>query len=58
MTLHEINSLIKALEESSCTFSNCQKLAALYICRDNFRPKHKQTQNKDADDVIKDLMII
>ena len=46
MTLHEINTLIKALEESSCTFSNCEKLAALYICRDNFKNKQKSSKSE------------
>ena len=34
MTLTELNNLITALENSSCTFGNCQKLASLYICRE------------------------
>lgn len=42
MTLKEIDELIKALEQSSCTFSNCEKLASLHICKEHF----KDTQDK------------
>lgn len=34
MNLEEINNTIEALEESSTTFGNCEKLASLYICRE------------------------
>ena len=33
MNLEEINNTIEALENSSTTFGNCEKLASLYICR-------------------------
>ena len=35
MNLEEINNTIEALENSSTTFGNCEKLASLYICRDH-----------------------
>ena len=37
MNLHEIEEAIRELEQGSCTYSNCQKLASLYIIRDQMR---------------------
>lgn len=42
MTVPELDKMIKALEESSCTFGNCEKLAALYICRDHLKKTNKK----------------
>lgn len=42
MTLQELNKMITALENSSCTFNNCAKLASLYTCREYFQ------QNKNV----------
>lgn len=36
MNITDINRTIKELEEDSTTFENCEKLASLYIVRDNF----------------------
>ena len=37
MNLHEIEEAIRELEQGSCTYSNCQKLASLYIIRDEMK---------------------
>lgn len=34
MNIEEIKNTIEALENSSTTFGNCEKLASLYICRE------------------------
>ena len=34
MNLHEIEEAIRELEQGSCTYGNCAKLASLYIIRD------------------------
>jgi hypothetical protein len=47
MTLFELDRMIEALENSSPTFSNCQKLASLYICRDNLSVPTIKGQNKE-----------
>jgi len=47
MNLVELDRMIEALENSSPTFSNCQKLAALYICRDNLSVPTIKGQNKE-----------
>ena len=36
LNLTEINNTIAELEKSDTTFTNCQRLAALYIVRDKF----------------------
>lgn len=36
MELKDINRTISELEQDSTTFENCEKLASLYIVRDNF----------------------
>lgn len=41
MTLEELNKMITALENSSCTFNNCAKLASLYTCREYFQHSKK-----------------
>ena len=58
MTLIEIDELIKALENSSLTFNNCQKLASLYICRDHFMKENKNALNKDSGQKYKDFKIV
>ena len=37
MNLHEIEEAIRELEQGSCTYSNCQKLASLYIIREEMK---------------------
>lgn len=37
--LNEIESTIALLESGETTFSNCEKLAMLYICRDNIQTR-------------------
>lgn len=37
MNLHEIEEAIRELEQGSCTYGNCAKLASLYIIRDEMR---------------------
>lgn len=51
MTLQEINTLITALEDSSCTFGNCQRLASLYVCRKYFHTKD-DNQEENIEDLI------
>lgn len=50
MTIQEINKIIKALENSSCTFSNFQKLATLYVCRDHFPQENKKSLKTSVDE--------
>lgn len=58
MTLNEINTLIKALENSSCTFSNCRKLADLYICRDHIQQNSKTLHNKEKGQKFDDFLLV
>ena len=37
MNLHEIEEAIRELEQGSCTYGNCAKLASLYIIRDEMK---------------------
>lgn len=37
MNLHEIEEAIRELEQSSCTYGNCEKLASLYIVRNEMK---------------------
>lgn len=37
MNLHEIEEAIRELEQGSCTYGNCEKLASLYIIRNEMR---------------------
>lgn len=37
MNLHEIEEAIRELEQGSCTYGNCAKLASLYIIREEMR---------------------
>ena len=39
MNLHEIEEAIRDLEQGSCTYNNCMKLASLYIIRDQLMKK-------------------
>lgn len=55
MTLQEIDILIEALENSSCTFNNCSKLASLYTCRKYFQHSPKSLQNKDVKQKFEDI---
>ena len=43
MNIEEIQNTIEALEESSTTFGNCEKLASLYICREYLTKDKKST---------------
>lgn len=54
MNLEEINNTIEALEQSSTTFGNCEKLASLYICRDNLT-KSVQS-NPQVEQEINDIL--
>ena len=40
--LHEVEEAIKELESSSATYNNCEKLASLYIVREELRKKEGQ----------------
>lgn len=39
LSLYEVESAIKELENGSATYNNCMKLASLYIVRDELRKK-------------------
>ena len=43
MDLHEIEEAIRELEQGSCTYNNCMKLASLYIIRDEMKKKGQYT---------------
>lgn len=43
MNLKEIHHAICELEDGATTFSNCAKLADLYIVRENFKKEYKDT---------------
>lgn len=58
MTLKEIDDMIRALENSSCTFKNCQKLASLYICRNNFQQNEKIAYNRKNKQKFDDLKVM
>ena len=58
MTLKGINQMIEALEQSSCTFSNCEKLASLYICRKYFKEDSKNTQERCAKHDISEFIFL
>ena len=45
MNLHEIEEAIRELEQGSCTYSNCQKLASLYIIRNEMRKSGQSMYN-------------
>lgn len=44
LNINEVNNTITELENGDTTFASCQKLASLYIIRDNF--KHAETKNE------------
>ena len=55
MNLEEINNTIEALENSSTTFGNCEKLASLYICRDHMMATHPDSNpavEKEYNDIL------
>lgn len=45
MNLHEIEEAIRELEQGSCTYNNCMKLASLYIVRDELKKKGYSSYN-------------
>lgn len=45
MNLHEIEEAIRQLEQGSCTYNNCMKLASLYIIRDEMKKKGYNSYN-------------
>ena len=45
MNLHEIQEAIRELEQGSCTYNNCMKLASLYIIRDEMQKKGYDSYN-------------
>lgn len=45
MNLHEIEEAIRELEQGSCTYNNCMKLASLYIIRDEMKKKGYTSYN-------------
>lgn len=45
MNLHEIEEAIRQLEQGSCTYNNCMKLASLYIVRDELEKKGDMNYN-------------
>lgn len=56
MNLEEINNTIEALEQSSTTFGNCEKLASLYICKEylNRQPviDTQQAVEREINDIL------
>lgn len=55
MNLQEINNTITELENSDTTFSNCQKLADLYIVR-NYCNKQPTRVNNDVLKELNDIL--
>ena len=51
MNLEEINNTITELENGDTTFVNCQKLASLYIVRDNYG-KGNQPLDKEVREIL------
>ena len=58
MTRAELDDVIRALENSSCTFNNCQKLASLYICREYFQQGKKVASYSKNGQKFEDLKSI
>lgn len=60
MNLEEIKNTIEALEESSTTFGNCEKLASLYICREYLtkksEPASKEPKEEEVEKEINDIL--
>ena len=57
LDIKEIESTIKKLEDGETTFSNCEKLAMLYIVKDHYKGEdkeswQKQSRETDADDEV------
>lgn len=55
MNIEEIQENIHRLENEPTTFTNCQKLASLYICKEQLKPGLKRMVNdvnKELNDVL------
>ena len=55
LDLQEINNTIEQLENGDTNFANCQKLASLYIVRDNLQKAKIQPESGQIDGVEKEL---
>lgn len=55
LDLQEIKNTIIELENSDTNFANCQKLASLYIVRDNLQKPEIRQDNSVEDGVEKEL---
>lgn len=56
MNLEEINNTIEALENSSTTFGNCEKLASLYICREHLTKAPPPETNIQVEQEYSDIL--
>ena len=52
MNIQEINKAISELEAGPTTFQNCDKLASLYICKQNLISKNNDSVVKEYNDIL------
>lgn len=52
MNLQELNENITMLEKEPMTFSNCQKLASLYLCRAHMSPEQTDVVRKELKEIL------
>ena len=52
INIDEINETISELEQGDTTFATCQKLAALYTVRDNFKSSYNNMEDTHVNNEV------